>query len=310
MRLVFAGTPEVAARSLRVLLDSERHEVVAVVTRPDARTGRGRKVSRSPVAQLADEAEVPVLTPASPRNPEFVEAIRELGPDAAPIVAYGGLIPPELLDVPNHGWINLHFSLLPAWRGAAPVNASIAAGDEVTGATTFRLEEGLDTGPVYGTVTERIGLADTAGELLERLAESGAGLLHATLDGLETGELFPVPQSAEGVSYAPKLTTEDARVRWDLPGFVVDRHIRSVTPAPGAWAMFGEERIKIGGVGLAEDAPGDLRPGELAWTKTRLAAGTDAGAVELTRVQPPGKKMMDAMDWVRGARLEPGTVLT
>ena len=209
MRVVFAGTPGVAVPSLKALIDSDRHEVVAVVSRPDARTGRGRNLSRSPVASAADAAGIEVLTPPNARDPEFAERLRELAPDAAPVVAYGHLVPRSVLDIPTHGWINLHFSLLPAWRGAAPVNASIASGDEMTGATTFRLDEGMDTGPVLGTMTETIRPRDTAGDLLRRLAEAGAGLLVATLDALEEGRLQPQPQPVDGVSYAPKITVED-----------------------------------------------------------------------------------------------------
>lgn len=309
MRLVFAGTPEPAVPSLRRLLDSSRHEVAAVVTRPDARTGRGRTLRRSPVGALADEAGVEVLTPRSARDPDFAERLRALAPEAAPVVAYGALVPPELLDLPDHGWINLHFSLLPAWRGAAPVNAAVAAGDEITGASTFRLEEGLDTGPVFGTLTETIRPRDTAGDLLDRLAEAGAGLLEATLDGLEDGTLRAVAQPAEGVSHAGKIEVDDARVRWGDPALAVDRHIRSVTPAPGAWTTLDEERVKIG---AAEPAGGDaasLAPGELAVTKKAVLVGTATTPMRLLRVQPPGKRMMDAGDWARGARPAEGTVL-
>ena len=304
MRLVFAGTPEVAVPSLRALLASDRHDVVAVVSRPDARTGRGRSLSRSPVAAAADEAGVEVLTPTSARDPEFAARLRELAPDAVPVVAYGHLVPREVLDIPRMGWINLHFSLLPAWRGAAPVNAAIAAGDEVTGATTFLLDEGMDTGPVLGTMTETVRDRDTAGELLERLAESGAGLLAATLDGLESGELRAVAQPADGVSHAGKITVDDARVRWTDPVLAVDRHIRSVTPAPGAWTTLGGERVKIGAARPGgPDAP-TLAPGALAWDKRAFHVGTATGALVVERLQPPGKKMMAALDWVRGARLD------
>ncbi|HMT50310.1 MAG TPA: methionyl-tRNA formyltransferase, partial [Dietzia sp.] len=217
MRLIFAGTPEAAVPSLEALLAGGRHDVVAVVSRPDARSGRGRSVSRSPVAAAADAAGIEVLTPPGARDPEFADRLRELAPDAVPVVAYGHLVPRPVLDIPTHGWINLHFSLLPAWRGAAPVNAAIEAGDAVTGATTFRLDEGMDTGPVLGTMTEAIRPRDTAGDLLGRLSVAGAGLLVATLDALETGELRAVPQPAEGISHAGKITVDDARVRWADP---------------------------------------------------------------------------------------------
>lgn len=313
MRVVFAGTPEVAVPSLRALLDSDQHEVVAVVSRPDARTGRGRGLSRSPVAAAADDAGIEVLTPPDARDPEFAARLRELAPDAAPVVAYGHLVPRPVLDIPTHGWINLHFSLLPAWRGAAPVNAAIAAGDEVTGATTFRLDEGMDTGPVLGTMTETIRPRDTAGELLDRLAVSGAGLLLATLDGLEEGRLRAEPQPSDGVSHAGKITVEDARVRWSDPCMAVDRHIRSVTPAPGAWTTLAGERVKIGSARPADQAeiaavePGlTLAPGHIRWGKRAFLVGTASSPVLVERVQPPGKKMMNALDWVRGARIETG----
>lgn len=313
MRVVFAGTPEVAVPSLQALLDSDQHEVVAVVSRPDARTGRGRGLSRSPVAAAADAAGIEVLTPPNARDPEFAERLRALAPDAAPVVAYGHLVPRPVLDIPTHGWINLHFSLLPAWRGAAPVNAAIAAGDEVTGATTFRLDEGMDTGPVLGTMTETIRPRDTAGDLLDRLAVTGAGLLLATLDGLEAGRLHAQSQPLDGVSHAGKLTVEDARVRWSDPSMAVDRHIRSVTPAPGAWTILGGERVKIGSARPAEKTEIDavepeltLAPGAIRWGKRAFLVGTASTPILVEQLQPPGKKMMRALDWVRGARIETG----
>src|SRR5579875_662781 len=212
MRLAFAGTPAAAVPSLQALLGAPDHDVVAVITRPPARSGRGRKVSPSPVAEIATEAGIPVLTPAKPGDADFLAELRALRVDACPVVAYGALLPQRALDVPRHGWINLHFSLLPAWRGAAPVQHAILHGDEITGASTFRIEAGLDTGPVFGVVTEPIRPTDTAGDLLERLSRSGAQLMLATLDGIAAGTLVPVPQPAEGVSLAPKLDVADARV--------------------------------------------------------------------------------------------------
>ncbi|HEY5855864.1 MAG TPA: methionyl-tRNA formyltransferase [Aldersonia sp.] len=305
MRLVFAGTPEPAVPSLRRLLDSTRHDVVAVISRPDSVAGRGRRVTRSPVAELADAAGVPVLTTDRPSDPEFVSRLRELDPDCAPVVAYGALIPPPVLAIPRHGWVNLHFSLLPAWRGAAPVQASIAAGDEVTGASAFLLEKGMDTGAVFGVVTETIADSDTAGELLTRLAESGAVLLETTLDGIEDGALQAVPQPAEGVSYAPKLSVESARVRWDHPALAVDRQVRSVTPAPGAWTTVADLRLKVGPVHPVEWS---LPVGAIEIRKDGVYVGTATTAVRLDRVQPQGKKAMAALDWVRGARLPEGVV--
>ena len=280
--------------------------MVAVLTRPDAPAGRGRKVSRSPVAERADAAGLPVLRPPSPREPEFLEHLAELAVDCAPVVAYGALIPLAALDLPRHGWVNLHFSLLPAWRGAAPVQHAIMAGDEVTGASTFRLEAGLDTGPVFGTVTEPIDARDTAGDLLDRLAVSGARLLVATLDGIEDGTLEARPQPADGISLAPRIEPADARIDWTLSAHVVDRRIRGVTPAPGAWTTWRGDRLRVGPVSWLLDGPA-LDSGELLFESGEVYVGTGNGApVLLDEVQPAGKRMIPAADWARGARPAPG----
>ncbi|WP_199433152.1 methionyl-tRNA formyltransferase [Qaidamihabitans albus] len=308
MRLVFAGTPEPAVPSLRALLESDRHEVAAVVTRPDAPAGRGRRLVRSPVGALADEYGIEVLTPPRAGEPGFLARLAELAPDACPVVAYGGMLPQPALDIPRHGWINLHFSLLPAWRGAAPVQAAIGAGDEITGASTFRIVRELDAGPVYGVVTEKIQSTDTAGELLDRLAVSGAGLLVSTMDGIEDGSLRAVPQHADGVSYAPKVTVADARADFTVPAVAVDRHVRAMTPEPGAWAEFRGERVKLGPVTPAEGPA--LAPGELLVERKRVLAGTATAPVRLGDVQAPGRKRMAATDWARGTRIEQGERLT
>jgi methionyl-tRNA formyltransferase len=306
MRLVFAGTPAPAVPSLDALVASP-HEVVAVITRPDARAGRGRGVVTSPVRQRAEELGIEVLTPDRPRDPDFLDRLREIAPDACPVVAYGALIPPSALDIPRHGWVNLHFSLLPAWRGAAPVQHAVMAGDEVTGASTFLIEAGLDTGPVFGVMTERIRPRDTAGDLLDRLAEGGAGLLLATMDGLANGSLTPVPQAADGVSLAPKIEVADAQVRWDRPAVVVDRHVRGCTPAPGAWSTFRDARVKLAPVLPDPGYAGPvLAPGELAAGKREVHVGTTSGVVRLSGVQPHGKKEMAAADWARGVRIDAG----
>lgn len=303
MRVVFAGTPQTAVPALRALLAS-RHEVLAVLTRPDARAGRGRTLHPSPVSEVARAHGIEVLTPSSARAPGLPERLIELAPDACPVVAYGALLPADLLAIPRHGWINLHFSLLPAWRGAAPVQRAIMAGDEITGACTFRIEEGLDTGPVFGSLTEPIGPHDTAGTLLGRLAQAGAGLLTATLDGLADGSLVPIPQSEDGVSHAAKLTPEDARIRWSLPAYAVDRLIRGCTPAPGAWSTFRGERLGIGPVTAYPQV--GLAPGELQVTKREVAVGVAGGAVLLGEVRPVGKRPMPAADWARGMRISEG----
>ncbi|CAA9338270.1 MAG: Methionyl-tRNA formyltransferase [uncultured Frankineae bacterium] len=284
--------------SLEALLGS-RHDVVAVVTRPDAPAGRGRTLRPSPVRERAEAAGVEVLTPAHPRDEAFQSRLRELAPDCCPVVAYGALVPQPVLDIPVHGWVNLHFSLLPAWRGAAPVQHALLHGDEITGATTFRLEAGMDTGPVFGVVTEQVRPTDTSGDLLDRLARSGAGLLVATLDGIERGELRPVPQPADGVSLAPKVTVEDARVDWSAPAVRVDRLVRACTPAPGAWTTLRGKRVKLGPVALTDEV---LPPGEIAGG----LVGTATTAVRLGGVRPEGKGAMPAADWLRGLRLEPG----
>ncbi|GIH10611.1 methionyl-tRNA formyltransferase [Rhizocola hellebori] len=278
------------------------HELVAVLTRPDAPSGRGRHLVRSPAAAWADERGIEVLTPAKPREPEFLDRLRQLEPDCMPVVAYGALVPRVALDIPKHGWINLHFSLLPAWRGAAPVQHSVWHGDEITGASVFLLEEGMDTGPVYGTLTTPIEARDTSGDLLARLAVDGAGLLVRVLDAIEAGEVTPLAQPSDGVSLAPKITVEDARVNWAEPAFAVDRRIRATTPAPGAWTEFRQERLKLSPVRIAADGP-RLRPGDLLVEKRRVLAGTATDPVELGEVRAAGKKPMSAIDWARGTRV-------
>lgn len=308
MKLVFAGTPEVAVPALDALLASGRHEVAAVVTRPDAPAGRGRRLVASPIAERAEEAGIEVLKPVRPKDPDFLERLREIAPDCCPVVAYGALLPRVALDIPAHGWVNLHFSLLPAWRGAAPVQHAIMAGDEITGASTFLIEEGLDSGPVYGTVTEEIRPTDTSGDLLTRLAFAGAGLLAATMDGIEDGTLKAVPQPAEGFSLAPKVNVEDARVDWGTPALRVDRVVRGCTPAPGAWTTFRGERLKIVQARPVPERT-DLTPGQLSAGKNNVHVGTGSYAVELLWVQPQGKKPMRGADWARGVRIAAGETL-
>lgn len=303
MRLLFAGTPTVALPALDAILASD-HEVCAVLTRPDAPVGRGRKVAPSPVAGRALDAGVEVLRPGSVKDPEFGRRLAELAPDCCPVVAYGGLVPESALAVPPRGWVNLHFSVLPAWRGAAPVQNAIRAGDDITGATTFQLVKELDAGPTFGVLTEPIGPTDTAGDVLERLADSGARLLLDTLDGIEAGTLEARPQPDDGVTYAPKVTVDDARIDWSVPAFAVDRLVRSCTPAPGAWTTFRGDRLKVLPVRVRPDA--EIRaPGELTVTKDVVLVGTGSTPVELGAVQPHGKKVMPAADWARGVRPEP-----
>ena len=310
MRLVFAGTPQTAVPSLDALLASS-HTVAAVLTRPDAPAGRGRKIAASAVAERARQAGVEVLQPRRPSDPGFLSRLREIAPDCCPVVAYGALVPDAALNVPPCGWVNLHFSVLPAWRGAAPVQHAILHGDEITGATTFQLVAELDAGPVFGVVTEPIGPADTAGSLLGRLAVSGAQLLIATLDGIESGELEARPQPEDGITLAPKLDRADARVNWKQPAQAIDRLIRACTPAPGAWTtLVGTTQhgatLKLGPVSRPRgDQAGrpDLGPGEVQVSGQAVFAGTGTTAVLLGDVQPEGKRRMPAADWARGMRV-------
>lgn len=299
MRVVFAGTPDVAVPSLDAVAGSA-HELVAVVTRPDAPAGRGRRLVASPVAERGEELGVPVLKPEHPRDPDFQAALRDLAPDCCPVVAYGALLPQQTLDIPRHGWVNLHFSVLPAWRGAAPVQHALWAGEQVTGATTFRIVKEMDAGPTFGVMTETIRPTDTAGDLLARLADGGAGLLVATLDGIADGSLEARPQPPEGVSLAPKITVEDAHVEWGEPATAVDRRVRACTPAPGAWSTLDGDRLKLGPVMIVADHD-PLPPGALEVTKNAVLVGTGTDPVRLGQVKAFGKREMAAADWARGA---------
>lgn len=303
MRIVFGGTPNVAIPSLDALADS-RHELVAVVTRPDAPSGRGKRLTTSPVAQRATELGIEVLKPQRPRDEEFVSRLSEIAPDSCPVVAYGALLPQRVLDIPRHGWVNLHFSLLPAWRGAAPVQRAILAGDQITGATTFRIVLELDAGPIFATVTEPIGPADTAGDLLHRLSLSGARLLVDTLDGIEDGTLAPTPQpeTDSQLSYASKINVADGRIDWAQPAEFLDRLVRACAPAPGAWTTFSGERFKINSARISDTV---LPPGALEISKRAVRVGTATQALELGEVQAQGKKPMAAADWARGVTFDP-----
>jgi methionyl-tRNA formyltransferase len=304
MRLVFAGTPQAAVPSLDALLAS-RHAVVAVLTRPDAPAGRGLRMMASPVAERARQAGLEVLQPERPSDPGFVARLRELAPDCCPVTAYGALIPGAALGIPRRGWVNLHFSLLPAWRGAAPVQHAILHGDEITGATTFQLVPELDAGPVFGMVTEVVKPSDTAGDLLARLAVSGADLLVATMDGIEAGELDARPQPRDGISLAPKIGRADARVDWTRPALAVDRQIRACTPAPGAWTTLDGAIVRLWPAAMldGEDAGQEaMKPGEVAQRRGQVLVGTGTVPVGLGQVQPAGKRKMSAAEWLRGVR--------
>ena len=310
MKIVFAGTPEPAAVTLEHLLADERVEVTAVITQPDAKRGRGRALKPSAVAEVADKHNLPTYKWASLKSDTEdgqqarveLGRLAESGTQAIAVVAYGNLIPKDLLNVVQHGWINLHFSLLPRWRGAAPVQAAIAAGDTTTGASIFRIESGLDTGPVIATNEESIGLEDTADDLLTRLTYSGRELLADALVALGEGTASTALQDDAAATHAAKITSADAQIDWRLPADVIQRVARAHTPAPGAWTLLGNQRYKIGLLLPAMDDPAvpDLEPGQLHATKKSVWVGTATCALQIVRLQPPGKKMMAAADWARG----------
>lgn len=313
LRVLFAGTPDVAVPTLDAV--AAAHEVVAVLTRPPARRRRRGAEEPSEVALAARERGLAVLELPTLRTPEAAQQLADLELDAAVVVAYGQLVPRNLLAVPRLGWINLHFSLLPAWRGAAPVQWAIRHGDELSGASVFQLTAGLDEGDVIGTMTEQIRARDTSGDLLARLSVAGAPLAVNCLAALADGTAQPTPQSTDGVSFAPRIDVASAQVPWDLPALAVDRFVRSMTPAPGAWSELDGVRVKVGPV-LPSWAPRrtgvnqpevELAPGELHATKSQVFVGTGGDAVELGVVAPAGKQWMPASDWARGARLAQGT---
>jgi methionyl-tRNA formyltransferase len=303
MRLLFAGTPDVALPSLDALVAS-RHEVAAVLTRPPAPAGRGRGERVSPVHARAQDLGIPVITAARLGDEGVLGAVRDVAPDCCPVVAYGALITPDALAVPRLGWVNLHFSLLPRWRGAAPVQYAIRAGDGHTGATTFRIDAGLDTGPVLSSLRTAIGERETSGELLRRLAIDGSHLLVDTMDALESGIIEATPQSVDGVTHAPRIEVDDARIDWSVSAQDIDRLVRAMSPAPGAWTTLRGERIKIGEVEVLDrDA---LAPGQIRAMRTAVEVGTATHDIAMVQVQAPGKRSMPAADWARGMRLDTG----
>ena len=329
MRIAFAGTPPVAVPSLELLVQSAQHQVVAAITRPDAPAGRGRQNQPSAVATAADNLGLEVLKPGRPDDQLFSERLAQLDLDAIAVVAYGALVPESMLAIPKYGWINLHFSLLPTWRGAAPIQRAIEHGDEITGATTFQIIKELDAGPVFGYMTYQLPPRATSGEVLRTLALEAAPLLCSTLDAIADGSARPVEQAAGEATYAPKLTSQDAQIRFDRPAMAIDRLIRACTPAPGAWVQFRGSRLGLGpvsviwadkddagstnsaartsGTAIAHDAAAprvpSLLPGQLLATKRAVWVGTATTPVSLDTVTPAGKAPMEATAWARGQRL-------
>lgn len=300
---MFAGTSQVAVPSLTAIV-AAGHDVVAVLTRPDAPRGRGKQLAASPVALEAAELGIPALKPTSLRDPGFLAELARLAPEACPVVAYGNLVPAAALAIPTRGWVNLHFSLLPAWRGAAPVQRAIINGDTRTGVTTFLLVPELDAGPLFRVLERPIGINDHASDILDSLAERGARVLVDTLDDLARG-VTPTPQGDQGVSYAPKLTPEDARIDWAQPAGRIHNLVRGTDPAPGAWTTLAGERFKVLRTSPEPDCP-VLEPGRIGADKHHLWVGTGTDALALVTVQPVGRKPMAGADWARGVHLDAG----
>ncbi|MFV0430519.1 MAG: methionyl-tRNA formyltransferase [Arachnia sp.] len=294
MRLVVAGTPEVALPTLDALVAS-RHEVVGVLTRPDAPVGRGRRLKPSPVAARAADLGIEVLTPATATDPALLHRLGQLDIDVCPVVAYGALLPQAALDIPRHGWVNLHFSQLPRWRGAAPVQHALMAGDATIGTTCFRIVKQLDAGDVFEMSSQPLPDV-TAGELLDELSRTGANQMLAALDAIEAGTT-PTPQSPVGATYAPKISVADARLDFEAPAEKVHRRIMGCSPHPGAWCEVNGQRVKV--LRSAPAGRSDLAPGRLAATKRQVFVGAGGGSVELLEVQAAGKRRMNAADWAR-----------
>ncbi|ARC56910.1 Methionyl-tRNA formyltransferase [Frondihabitans sp. 762G35] len=297
MRLVFAGSPSAAVPSLHALVESE-HDVVAVLTRDDTPQGRKRVLTPTPVASAAEELGLPVIRSRRITD-DVTERIRALDADLGVIVAYGALLREPLLSTPRLGWINLHFSLLPRWRGAAPVQRALMAGDRETGAAVFQLVPELDAGVVYGSLPRELGGDETAGDLLRELARSGSLLLTAVVDQLADGSAVGVPQEGE-VTLAPKLTLDDARLDFARDAAAVHDRYRGVTPEPGAFAEYGGLRVKVLELRTADAGTERPAPGRVEVLGRRVFVGTSSDALELVTVQPSGKKPMPAGDWIRG----------
>ncbi len=312
MRLAFMGTPDFAAKTLSALIEAG-HEIVAVYTKAPQRSGRGQKLRPSPVHALTDKFGLPVRTPKSLKSNDEHDAFAALDLDAAVVVAYGLILPQAVLDAPRLGCFNLHASLLPRWRGAAPIQRAIMAGDDITGVQVMRMEAGLDTGPVLLSETTKISDDDTAASLHDRLAEIGASLAPRALAALERGALQESPQAEEGVTYAEKISSQEARINWSRPANEVDAHIRGLSPFPGAWfeaAVKGElVRVKALLSCVMDDVKAGHQPGELISLDDAIIVACGAGALRLDRLQRAGKAPQDAAAFLRGADWRVGDIL-
>ena len=307
MRIAFLGTPDFAVLTLAALIE-DGHEVACVYSQPPAPRGRGQALRPSPVHAFADSRGLAVRTPVSMRAAEEIEAFAALSLDAAVVVAFGQILVRDVLEAPRLGCFNLHASLLPRWRGAAPIQRALMAGDAQTGAEVMRMTEGLDEGPVLASTTLRIGPLDTAGTLHDRLAPAGAALMAGALRQVAAGTARETPQPAEGVTYAKKIRPKEARIRWDKPGVLVDRHIRGLSPFPGAWFTAPSDKGPVRVKALLcrfEDADG-APPGEVLDDSLLIACG--GGGVRILRVQREGRAAQDAADFLRGFPLRAGMV--
>ena len=307
MRIAFLGTPDFALAALKRLVEAG-HEIACVYSQPPAPRGRGQTLQASPVHALALEKGLTVRTPTSMRDPDEIAAFQALDLDAAAVVAFGQILPGAVLDAPRLGSFNLHGSLLPRWRGAAPIQRAVMAGDPVTGVEVMRMTEGLDEGPVLASETLRIGPLDTGGTMHDRMAAVGAELLVRTLAAVERGEAIETPQPEDGVTYAKKIRPKEARIDWGKSGVEVDRKIRGLSPFPGAWFSLPTERgaVRVKAL-LSAFEDGDGTPGEVL--DDRLLVATGEGAVRLLRVQREGRGPQDAGEFLRGVRVAPGTKL-
>ena len=306
MRVVFFGTPEFAVPSLEALL-GEGFDVLAVVTQPDRPRGRSRSQLEPPPVKLSAQAEdIPVLQPERPTEPAFVARLRELAPDVGVVVAYGHILKPELLAIPKHGMVNLHPSLLPELRGAAPIEWAIINGLTKTGVTIIQLDAGMDSGPILHQIPEDLPADITAGELATHLAEVGAEALVEALALLEQRAIRPRPQDSSRATYAPKLTRETARLDWSAPAERVARLVRGLDPKPGAWTELDGAAVKLFGA-LAVEEKDSGTPGEVLRANGGLVVATGQGAVAVTEVQPEGKTRMPAAEWVRGRGVQAGS---
>lgn len=304
MRLAFLGTPDFAVPSLAALIEAG-HQIACVYSQPPAPRGRGHQLTPSPVHAFAEKHGLMVRTPVSMKAPEEIAAFAALKLDAAVVVAFGQILLREVLEAPRLGCFNLHASLLPRWRGAAPIQRAVMAGDLVTGVQVMRMSEGLDEGAILLSESVRIGPLDTSGTMHERLAAVGARLLPEAMAQLEAGTAVETPQAEEGMTYARKIKPAEARIDWTRPAVEVDRQIRGLSPFPGAWTMAGEVRVKAL-LSRVEDGEGD--PGDVLDDGLLIACGE--GAVRLLRAQREGKAAQDAGDFVRGFPLTPGAALT